>query len=141
MNDTQKKTIGEMRAIGHGYKLIAETLGISINTIKSYCQRNGLAATKSSKVSNTDEPQNTCKLCKAVLPQLPKSKTKTFCSDECRIQWWSKHRNKSAGPSTIQKQCKQCGRSFRSQLSANRKFCSIMCFADWKVTRYDRRAV
>jgi endogenous inhibitor of DNA gyrase (YacG/DUF329 family) len=141
VTDAQKKTIGELRAIGKGYREIAETLGISINTIKSYCQRSGLTAAKSSEETSIAEPKDTCKQCGATLQQHPNMKSKSFCSAECRIRWWSKNRSQSAGASTVEKRCKQCGRSFRSHTSAERKFCGHACYVRWKVARYDAGAV
>jgi transposase len=141
VTDTQKKTIGELRAKGQGYREIAEELGISINTIKSYCQRSGLTGSKDHGGTQTGEREKTCKQCGAVLQQHPNMKTKTFCSAECRIRWWSKNRSQSAGASTVEKRCKQCGRSFRSHASAERKFCGHACYVRWKVARYDAGAV
>ena len=127
MNDTQKRTINEMRLAGQGYSLIAETLGISTNTIKSYCRRTGLVGHKAEN-DDSIEQKDACKHCGAALPQRSYTKPKTFCSDECRIRWWSKNRNQSAGAATVQKHCEHCGHVFRSQVSAKRKYCCLACF-------------
>ena len=42
MNHQQKEDIRQMRAEGHSYAKIADRLGISENTVKSYCRRNNL---------------------------------------------------------------------------------------------------
>ena len=42
MNDTQRQQIEKLRAEGLSYGKISETLGLSINTIKTYCRRHGL---------------------------------------------------------------------------------------------------
>ena len=128
MNDTQKRCAIEMRAAGRGYKQIAETLDISVNTIKSYCQRAGLTEHKAANDDPAEEQKDTCKHCGVALWQCPNMKPKTFCSDECRIRWWSKHRNQSGGASTVEKRCAHCGRVFRSQVSAKRKYCRLACF-------------
>ena len=44
MTHEEKKQIGKMRAAGMSYTRIAEALDISINSVKSYCQRHGLGA-------------------------------------------------------------------------------------------------
>lgn len=44
MTHEEKKQIGKMRAAGMSYTRIAESLDISINSVKSYCRRNGLGA-------------------------------------------------------------------------------------------------
>ena len=46
MTDRQKDRIRQMRAAGYGYMKIAQELGISENTVKSFCQRKGLSAGK-----------------------------------------------------------------------------------------------
>ena len=38
----QKENILQMRADGQGYAKIAEALVLPVNTVKSYCRRNGL---------------------------------------------------------------------------------------------------
>ena len=128
MNDAQKRSIGNMRVAGQTYSQIAETLGISVNTIKSYCQRAGLTERKIPYNDQLGEQKDTCKHCGADLRQRPNMKPKTFCSDECRIRWWSKHRNQSGGAATVEKHCEYCGCAFTSQISAKRKYCRHACF-------------
>ena len=45
MTNGEKVQIVQMRKRGLGYTEIARSLGMSVNTVKSYCQRNGLKAT------------------------------------------------------------------------------------------------
>ena len=42
MNDTQRKQIRQLREEGKSYAGIASLLGLSENTIKTFCKRNGL---------------------------------------------------------------------------------------------------
>ena len=44
MTDSQKREIANLRAKGNGYGKIALALGISQNTVKSYCRRNNIGA-------------------------------------------------------------------------------------------------
>lgn len=44
LTDNQKKQIEGLRMKGSGYKRVADTLGISLSTVKSYCRRHGLAS-------------------------------------------------------------------------------------------------
>ena len=46
MTDDQKQKIIALRRDGAGYGQIAATIGISINTVKSFCRRHSLAAKK-----------------------------------------------------------------------------------------------
>lgn len=42
MTDNQKAQIIKLRVAGNGYGKIARTLGISLNTVKSFCRRNDI---------------------------------------------------------------------------------------------------
>ena len=48
MTNKQRETIQLLRKSGHSYQKIATMLDLSENTIKSYCQRNGLGKTNPS---------------------------------------------------------------------------------------------
>lgn len=50
MTDDQKQKIIALRRDGAGYGQIAATIGISINTVKSFCRRHSLAAKKATAV-------------------------------------------------------------------------------------------
>jgi hypothetical protein len=144
VTNAQKKLAGDLRAAGQSYKQIAATLGISINTIKSFCRRGNLARHDASKETESKRSKDTCKQCETCLPQHPGLKHRTFCSAECRVRWWSKNRSRSNGRASVLKRCAQCGSVFRSQASANRKFCGHACFVTAryrKEARHDARTV
>ena len=42
MTDEQHQKITNLRAAGNGYKKISNVLGLSENTVKSFCQRRNL---------------------------------------------------------------------------------------------------
>ena len=44
MTVDEKKQIIQMRQAGMGYQIIAELLGKKVNTVKTFCSRNGLFA-------------------------------------------------------------------------------------------------
>ena len=104
MTQEQKQQIQDMRRKGLGYKKIANWLGISENTVKSYCKRNNFNADNNSKnnelsanatTSQTiDEALCTCKQCGKAFLQKPKTRPKTFCCDKCRFAWWNDYRCK-----------------------------------------------
>jgi len=81
MNDNQKQQIRHLRQLGLGYTKIAGTIGLSVNTVKSYCQRNNLGAI----------PVGVCDYCGAGLRHTPGAKKRRFCSDKCRSRWWATH--------------------------------------------------
>lgn len=79
---------------GEGYKLIASELGLNLNSVRSYCRRNGLggfgvdvaakfgfSVTANSKKRQSNSCKKHCMQCgKLFLPSNGKQK---FCSTEC----------------------------------------------------------
>ncbi len=49
MTSDQKNTITEYRRNGLGYKKISQLTGVSENTIKTFCRRNGLGGHRDSR--------------------------------------------------------------------------------------------
>lgn len=121
MTKTQKAQILYFRTEGISYNAIAERLGISVNTVKSFCRRNGLGGIA------TKEPVKVCRQCGAPLP-VTNYKPKKFCSDSCRHTWWNAH------PELIDKKayytltCQHCGREFQSYGNDGRKYCCHACY-------------
>ena len=83
MTNQQKEQIRTMRLQGAGYIKIGKALGISDNTVRSFCRRNGLGENAKNVVS--------CKQCGKLIKIIPKQKPKKFCSDSCRNAWWNGH--------------------------------------------------
>ena len=87
MTDVQKRNIEQLRLQGVGYKRIAGSLGISANTVKSYCQRNKLEAalvveevvTESAAIRHT-----ACAGCGAIFASYG-SKNRKYCGHSCYI--------------------------------------------------------
>ena len=42
MNDTEEKRLISLRKQGLGYKKIAQAIGVSVNTVKTYCRRHAI---------------------------------------------------------------------------------------------------
>ena len=51
MNDVQRSEIKRLREAGTGYTAIAQALSLPVNTIKTYCKRNGLGGARAIKES------------------------------------------------------------------------------------------
>jgi len=115
----QKQKIEYMRGMGESYAAIADALGISINTVKSYCRRNGLG-------SNSDD---VCACCAKPLTHTPGHKKKRFCSDKCRMAWWTQHPEAVKRKAVYHFVCPICGTEFESYGNAHRRYCSRACFA------------
>jgi len=90
-----------LRDRGLSYSQISEELGLSANTIKSYCHR-----AKARRMA--------CRNCGKPLIQIKKQKPKTFCGSECRKYWWKNNSNKSNSKAVYQLGCRYCGRCFLS---------------------------
>ena len=125
MTAAQKQRIEFLRGKGEIYAAIAEDLGISENTVKSYCRRNNIGI-----VIKQKQPKytNICANCGCQLAHTPGAKHKRFCSDECRMAWWKEHPEAVNRKAVYRFVCPTCGGSFEAYGNANRKYCSRACF-------------
>lgn len=90
MTSSQCERIAEMRLQNYSYSFIGKVLGISPNTVKSICRRQGFAAEgpRKSKVEKQNTPL--CKNCRRLL--IGGRSDRTFCSEKCRSDWWRNNR-------------------------------------------------
>jgi len=126
MTDAQKQNIRDMRLRGMGYKRIAGSLDLSENTVKSFCKRNKLGSVTLHPISATGGDEGAiCKQCGKPLERKPKKKSKTFCNNKCRYDYWnaSPEQRKSAHHTV----CAGCGVVFTSA-GSNRKYCGHPCY-------------
>ncbi|MDR1805584.1 MAG: RNA polymerase subunit sigma-70 [Clostridium sp.] len=137
MNHSQKERIAAMRGAGATYAYIAQSLGLSANTVKSYCQRNNLGA--NGAAHDTEKPR--CEHCKRLLPNTSRAHRR-FCSDACRLAWWHKHPGKLNQKAVYHFVCPVCHKAFTAYGNANRKYCSRKCYGKSKrKATYARKAV
>lgn len=125
MTDNQKTQIIKLRAAGNGYGKIAQALGISSNTVKSFCRRNGVAGIRAAKQA---ERQNCCPQCGKKLIQAEKQKPRRFCSDQCRQAWWNAHPEMVKQKAVYSFVCLTCGKPFTVYGNSHRKYCSHQCY-------------
>ncbi len=125
MNVRQKEQISRMRHEGIGYSKIAQRLGLSENTVKSYCKRNNLGGvgTKFAKLDGA-----VCKNCMVPIDQLPRQKKRVFCSDTCRVTWWNTHPEMVNRKAVYHLVCARCGTVFESYGNKGRKYCCHSCY-------------
>lgn len=123
MTNEQKQKLIAMRRSGSGYGRIAETLGISINTVKSFCRRHSLKAETRSPV---------CEQCGKPITQDPGRKRKRFCSDACRNKWWNSHLELVQRKAMYTFTCPNCGKEFTVYGNSHRKFCSHSCYIAYR---------
>lgn len=126
MTHEQKRTIAELRSKGATYAKIGEALGISKDTVKSYCRRNNLSAPQDTPASDT--APSVCQECGAPLVQTEKQKTRIFCSRECRENWWHSHPEQIKKRAVYDFRCAGCGKPFSAYGNSHRKYCSHDCY-------------
>ncbi|MEY8390446.1 RNA polymerase subunit sigma-70 [Lachnospiraceae bacterium] len=122
MTDAQKENIRYLRGEGLGYRAIAARLGISENTVKSFCRRSGLTGIAK------PEPAHVCRQCGQPLVESPKRKGRKFCSEACRRAWWKEHAELIDRKAFYSLFCAECGKEFLSYGNQKRKYCSHACY-------------
>jgi endogenous inhibitor of DNA gyrase (YacG/DUF329 family) len=128
MTSLQKDRISILRASGDSYNSIADALGLSVNTVKSYCRRNNLTCNTSAVTPKVSVSQVFCKQCGNELPQIPNKKPLKFCSNECRVKWWNTHPDKVNKKAIYSFSCAHCKKAFTAYGNSNRKYCSHECY-------------
>ena len=121
MSNEQQLKIMALRQQGYGYIRISQQLGISDNTVRSFCRRN-------ERGENTKAALVTCKQCGKQIKELAGRKPRTFCSDACRVSWWNSHLECVNRKAIYQFTCQHCGTSFSAYGNSSRKYCSHVCY-------------
>lgn len=127
MTEQEKQQIAVYRNQGLSYAAISTEMEISVNSIKSYCKRNGLGGVRAyDKTTNANV--YVCENCGVYVDQNPGRKKKRFCSDKCRNQWWNSHLDQVKRKAVYEYRCPTCGKSFSVYGNAKRKYCSHVCY-------------
>ena len=124
MTAEKAKTLSELQQRGWGYKKIAALMNLPVNTVKAYCRRHKAVAPVA------EESQAFCRNCGKPISRIPKAKPRQFCSDACRMQFWSSHRDEGKPKAIYRFHCPYCGREFQSIGNPHRKYCSRECVAN-----------
>lgn len=129
MTEAQKSAIKSMREYGFGYARIAKRLGMSVNTVRSYCRRNHLMSEDIQPVVPVEPGARKCfcKGCGVPVAQNPGRKAKLFCSDSCRTMWWNSHPELVNRKAYYNFTCKYCKKPFTAYGNSKRKYCSRAC--------------
>ena len=123
MNAEQKDQIRELHSSGLGYKKIAAQLGLSVNTVASFCKR-----------QRGSESCPHCPQCGRSVVQTPHRKPKRFCSTQCHNTWWNHHA--VSGNGKLQQLCPICKEPFFAYPSSHRKYCSRLCYGKYRKDHY-----
>ena len=127
MTQSDKYKIEIYRAQGLGYTEIAKMLGISVNSIKSFCKRNNLGGKRGYEAAG-DVNILACENCGKPVMQTPGRKKKRFCCDHCRNEYWNSHLEQVNRKANYEITCKGCGKVFISYGNKNRKYCCHACY-------------
>ena len=127
MTGEQREKITQMRREGAGYSTIAEAIGIPKDTVKTFCQQNGIGGNKAPWAAARDGKH--CPECGMKLEQTYRAKPKRFCSDACRRAWWNHHQKQLRSEKVRNFVCEKCGKTFTAYGSSNRKYCCYDCYA------------
>jgi len=129
MTNEQKMMISSLRAEGMGYGSIARKVGISENTVKSFCRRNA----QQPEPVQQDTTEHKCLCCGVPVRQNPGRKEKKFCSDKCRNKWWNAHLDRVDRRAMREVICANCGKTFSVYGSAARKYCCHECYIEHRL--------
>ena len=87
MTKYERRELERLYRDGYGPTAIANEMGISVNTIKSYIRWHP-------SMKNASH----CLYCGKVIFQTKGRKVKKFCSDRCRSQYWNYNYRKGGNP-------------------------------------------
>ena len=126
MTNSQKARISHMRLEGESFAAIADALGLSRNTVKSFCLRN----LHPEPLEEKDSPvkSGVCNQCGMAFVLCPGHRQRRFCSDRCRMVWWNAHRDLLKSNAKVEHTCAFCGKPFMGYERQRRKFCSHGCY-------------
>ena len=131
MTPDEKSRLTALRQAGRSYAEIARELGISKNTVKIFCRRNGLTVeAENVPVTETSEQSEgrLCPTCGKPVIQIQGRKEKKFCSDVCRTRWWNSHLELVKRKALYEYTCATCGTAFTAYGNRHRKYCCHECY-------------
>ena len=114
----KRNEIQRLRQEGYGYVRIAQMMGLSENSVKSFCRRHPLPTDDSHK-----QTESTCPQCGTKVDS-----RRRFCSDACRTAWWNDHREHPNGKGQTRFICQHCKKPFVSYPAQNPKYCCHACY-------------
>ena len=125
----QQERIQELRAQGVGYRLIAQELSLSRDTVRYYCKTHNLDGFAEDKMPAAQN-NNRCLQCGAPIHQPVTGRKRRFCSDSCRWKWWHLNGDEVLRPTATRQDvtCPNCGKTFSAYRRKARKYCCHACY-------------
>lgn len=118
MTQEQKTLALYYREQQRTYREIGEKLGLSPDTVKTFCRRN-----RKQKERAVQKEGFQCKNCDAPIYPFPGKRESLFCSAACRTAYWRKHNLLSLPP----RHCAGCG-TLLTGGSIVKKYCCHACY-------------
>lgn len=131
MTPAQQEAIRRLRQKGYGYKAISKQLSLSVNTVKSFCRREGLVSGDKARSYHSY-----CQSCGQILVQTEGKRQKKFCGAICRQKWWNQNLHQVKRKAYTTHHCLCCHQSFLSYGNKKRRYCSHPCYI---TARFGRR--
>lgn len=113
ITNAQRMMAPSLRASGMGYGTIARKVGVSANTVKSFCRRNAQQS-ETEQPFAIDTPEHNCLCCGVPVEQNVGRKERKFCSDKCRNKWWNAHLDLVDRRAIREIICANCGKTVDS---------------------------
>ena len=137
MTDYERQEIYKLRKEGLGYKAIGTILGITRDSVRSFCKRNNLDGNRKVvglNIGVMEEKELLCLNCGSLMKIKDKGRPRKYCSDECRRTWWKNNKDKrtESEVATYKYKCLYCKREFSIYGNKKRKFCSHDCYIKYR---------
>lgn len=137
MTDEQKKQIFLLRKTGLGYKAISNMVGLSRDSVRSFCKNHGMSGYigPAGEVMKKIKSGDLCQYCGGKIIKAKTGRPARFCSTECRRAYWKTHRDEGnrSWKAIYIKECKYCHTPFESYGNKKRKYC---CHAHYIFDRF-----
>ena len=117
MSIEEKNRILELRNKEIVVREIAEITNLNKEAVKSFLKR----------IDKNVKEIRICKECGKEYFVYFKVKSKSFCSDLCRIRWWNKHPENMKNRKESIRKCKCCGKEFIVYGNSKQQFCCKKC--------------
>lgn len=133
MTKIQADLIRQFRMEGLGYKAIATKTGLTRDIVRNFCKSNKLEGYGPATKRNVKEQiysGDACRHCGKEISQPMTGRSRKFCSEQCRRNWWkanpeAKNRKETA---IYHRTCIRCGKVFVSYGNKKRKYCCHDCY-------------
>lgn len=124
LNEQVRVQVVRLREAGMSFAQIAKALRLNVNTVKSWCRRQGITPQHHSKTDVEVVTLIGCAQCGSELS----GRQRRFCCEACRRAWWKNHPDQIQRKAFYHFTCTHCGKPFIAYGNANRHYCSHACY-------------